>query len=566
MLKGIAASDGIGIGTVLIVKQQNLSYIPHSVTDTEKEITRFDNAVKEYCSETSAKVEELRKDTESIDADIISGHISMVQDPYMSEEVKKLIHEGKCAESAFENVCDMFISIFSSADEDIIRQRATDMRDVKYGVLRHLLGIKEMKLDNIPEGTVLVAKELTPSMTAGIKKGNIAAVVTETGSSTSHCAILARLFEIPSVTSVKGLLKLVENGDTVICDGTSGNVIIRPDNAQLENYTRKKEKLIQIKKELEPFRGVPTKCKSGRTFGLMCNIGNPEDAQRALDSDCEGIGLFRTEFMFMNRNTLPTEEQQFEEYKKTALIMQNKPLVIRTIDIGGDKDIPYMGLEKEENPYMGCRAVRYCLKHPSVFKAQIRAILRAGHYGNVSMLLPMITCIEELLECKKIIETAKKELKVEKVPYDTDMKMGVMIETASAAILADVLAEESDFFSIGSNDLTGYTMCCDRGNSSVDHLYSPFQPSVLRMLKYTISCAKKKGIPVEMCGEAAADPMMIPLMIAFGLDSFSVSPPSVLKVRKQIAEWDEENAKDIANVVSNLHSKTEIYEYLNTVI
>ena len=563
MLKGIAASGGIGIGRALVIKPQSLNYTPHTVTDTDAETARFDKSVDEFCSETAARVEALRKNSENIDADIINGHISMVRDPYMLGEVRKLIREGKCAESAFESICDSFITIFSSAEEDIIRQRAADMKDVKAGVMRCLLGIKELKLDNIPEGSVLVARELTPSMTAGIKKENIAAMITETGSSTSHCAILARLFEIPSVMSIPGLMRKVNDGDTIICDGTKGEVIISPDSSELKSYTDKREKYLRLKAELEPFRGLPTKCKSGRTFNLMCNIGSPDDAQRALDADCEGVGLFRTEFMFMNRSTLPTEEQQFEEYKKTALILNNKPLVIRTIDIGGDKDIPYMGLEKEENPFMGCRAVRYCLKMPTVFKAQIRAILRAGAYGRVSILIPMITCVEELIECKKIIESAKNELKAENEKYDPDMKVGVMIETASAAIIADILAGECDFFSIGSNDLTGYTMCCDRGNSSVDYLYSPFQPSVLRMIKHTIDCAKKKGIPVELCGEAAAYPMMIPLLISYGLDSFSVSPPSVLRVRRLIAEWDEARTRKISEQVSSLRSKAEIVDYLS---
>ncbi len=565
MLKGIAASDGIGIGKAFIIKPQTLSYNPRTVTDTEAETERFNNAVDEFCGETEVKVEALRKNSENIDADIISGHISMARDPYMLDEVRRLIREGKCAESAFETICDNFIAVFSSAEEDIIRQRAADMKDVKAGVLRCLLGIKEMDPDCIPEGAVIVARELTPSMTAGMKKENIAAMITETGSSTSHCAIIARLFEIPSVMSIAGLMRKVNDGDMIICDGTSGEVFVSPDEGTLKSYTEKRDELIRIKNELEPFRGLPTRCKSGRTFRLMCNIGSPDDVRRALDADCEGVGLFRTEFMFMNRNTLPTEEQQFEEYKKTALMLNHKPLVIRTIDIGGDKDIPYMGLEKENNPYMGCRAVRYCLKMPSVFKAQIRAILRAGAFGNVSMLIPMITCEEELLECKKMIQTAKDELKAENEQFDPDMKVGVMIETASAAVIADILAEECDFFSIGSNDLTGYTMCCDRGNSSVDHLYSPFQPGVLRLIKHTIDCAKKKGIPVELCGEAAAYPMMIPLLISYGLDSFSVSPPSVLKVRHLIDGWDEEQTHEISDHVNSLRSCTRIIEYLSDV-
>ena len=532
MIKGIGVSGGVGIGKILLVEEHSLEYTPTQVTDTEAETKRMHDAVEVFCKNTEEQAAALKVTAGEKEAEIMLGHLSIVNDPFLLGEVDKLIAGGQCAESAFESMCDMFIQIFSAADDDVTKQRAADVRDVKTGVLSILLGVTQVKLSEAPAGTVLCAKELTPSMIAEIKKENIVGILTETGSTTSHSAILARVLEIPAVMSVPDIMTAAKNGDEVIVDGSKGDVILLPDSAQLECYTAKREKLIQERRELEKYRGKATASADGTVYELVCNIGKPEDAVKAMDFDGEGVGLFRTEFLFMDKTSVPSEEEQLAAYKKAAMILKGKPLIIRTLDIGGDKDIPYLGLAKEENPFMGFRAIRYCLKNRDLFRTQLRAILRASAFGNISIMFPLITCVDEVREGKALVEELKAELRSEGQEFDENIKVGIMTETAASGIIADLLAKEADFFSIGTNDLTGYTMAADRGNSDVSYLYSALQPSVLRMIKAIIESGRKEGIPVGMCGEAAADPMMIPLLISFGLTEFSVSAPSVLRVRK----------------------------------
>lgn len=566
MLNGTPASDGIGIGKVLIIEENSLEYTPKTVEDTEVESQRFRNAVDEFCKNTLEQAENLRKSTGDKEAEILEGHIAIIKDPYLCGEIEKLIDDGQCAESALEHMCDMFIAMFSATDDELTKQRAADVRDIKTGVLSILLGVQEVKISSAPSGTVLVAKELTPSMTAGINKDNIVGIITETGGKTSHSAILARALEIPAVLSVENAVSSLTNGQQVIVDGSEGVVIDSPDEVQLENYTQKRNAFLTERRELENYRGRKTVSASGEEYELFCNIGKPDDAVKAVESDGEGVGLFRTEFLFMDRNSIPTEDEQFDAYKKAALILKDKSLIIRTLDIGGDKDLPYLGLEKEENPFMGFRAIRYCLKNRDLFKTQLRAILRASAFGDIKIMFPLITTVDELREGKALVEEVKTELREKEIKFNENIQVGVMMETASAAVIADLLAKEADFFSIGTNDLTGYTMSCDRGNSDVSYLYSALQPSVLRLIKHIIECGVKNGIPVGMCGEAAANRMMIPLLISFGLTEFSVSAPSVLKVRKIISTWTKKEADEVAEKVMSMSSETEIFDYLKTVI
>lgn len=565
MLKGTAVSDGIGIGRVLLIQEHSLEYTPKTVTDTEAEIKRFNDAVDVFCCNTAKKAEALKKSAGDKEAEIMMGHITMIKDPYLKGEIEKLIANGQCAEAALENMCDMFISIFSSADDEITKQRATDVFDIKSGVLSVLLGVEEFKISDAPKGTVLVAKDLTPSMTAEINKENIVGIITETGGKTSHSAILARALEIPAVLSVIDASISLKNGDQVIVDGIKGLVILSPDDTQLEQYTQKHTQFLQERRELESYRGKKTISATGEEYELFCNIGKPDDALKVVECDGEGVGLFRTEFLFMDRNSIPTEDEQFEAYKKAALILKGKSIIIRTLDIGGDKDLPYLGLKKEENPFMGFRAIRYCLKNHELFKSQLRAIMRASAFGDIRIMFPIITCVEELREGKAIVEEIKTELRDKNIDFNENIKIGIMVETSAAAVIADILAKESDFFSIGTNDLTGYTMACDRGNNDVSYLYSALQPSVLRLIKRIIESARKNNIPVGMCGEAAADPMIIPMLISFGLTEFSVSAPSVLRVRKLISKWTKQNADEVTEKVLSLSTKQEIYEYLKTV-
>ena len=566
MLKGIGASDGYGIGKVMLIVEQSLSYTPREIADVDAELERFRGAVDAFCDNTMEQADAIRKSTGEKEAEFLMGHVAIIRDPFMGGEIENLIKAHQCAEAAVEQICKMFIDMFSATGDDLTMQRAADVRDIRDGLLGILLGVQEVKISDAPAGTVLVCRELTPSMTAGINKENILGIITETGSQTSHSAILARALEIPAVLSVPGAVSALSSGELVIVDGNRGEVITAPDEAALDEYGAKREAFIRERRELENLRGKKTESADGTEYELFCNIGTPKDATKAVEADGEGVGLFRTEFLFMDRNALPTEDEQFEAYKQASLILKGKPLIIRTLDIGGDKEIPYLGLAKEENPFMGFRAIRYCLKNRDMFKSQIKAILRASAFGDIRIMFPLITAVEELRAGKELVEEAKSDLKASGIAYDENIAIGVMTETAASGVIADLLAKEADFFSIGTNDLTGYTMAADRGNSDVAYLYSPFQPSVLRMIKRIIECGRAEGIPVGMCGEAAANPKMIPLLMSFGLTEFSVSAPSVLKVRKNIAKWTKAEADAVAEKVMAMTTEAEVTAYLETVV
>ena len=566
MLKGIGASEGYGIGKIMIVEEKTLEYTPHAVNDIDAEIKRYSDAVNAFIEETKKQAEALKVSAGAKEAEIMEGHIGIINDPGLKMGIENLITGGTCAEAATEQTLDMFIGIFSATDDEMTQQRASDLKDIKHALLSILLGINEVKISDAPAGTVLVAKEVTPSMTAGINKDNIVGIITETGSQTSHSAILARAMEIPAVLSVPGALSQLSSGEQVIVDGTNGEVVTAPSEEEISDYTARRDAFLREKRELEMFRGRRTLSASGEEYELCCNIGSPKDAGKAVQADGEGVGLFRTEFLFMDRTALPTEDEQFEAYKAAAVILKGKPLIIRTLDIGGDKEIPYLGLEKEETPVMGFRAIRYCLKNREMFKSQIKAILRASAFGDVRIMFPLITAVEELREGRALVEEVKEYLRASGIAFNENIPVGVMTETAASGVIADLLAKEADFFSIGTNDLTGYTMACDRGNSDVSYLYSPFQPSVLRMIKSIIENGVKAGIPVGMCGEAAANPMMIPLLMSFGLTEFSVSSVSVLKVRKNIAKWTKEEADAVAEKVMAMTTEKEITEYLKSVV
>ena len=566
MIKGTAASDGIGIGRILLLEDVALEYAPHTVEDPKAEVERFRRAVDQLVDETRRDAAALRATAGEKEAMIMEGHISLINDPALKGETENLILSGQCAEAAYETMCDMFIGIFSSMEDEMMRQRAADVRDIKAGLLRILLGVKVVKVSDAPKGTVLLTKELTPSVTAGIKKGNIVGIITETGGKTSHSAILARALEIPAVLSVPDATHILKNGQPVIVDGSKGVVIPDPSFDVLNEYAEKRDKFLRERAELEKFRGMKTLGADGAEYELVCNIGKADDADKVIEFDGEGVGLFRTEFLFMDRSAIPSEEEQFAAYQKAALVLKDKPLIIRTLDIGGDKEIPYMGLEKEENPFMGFRAIRYCLKNRELFRTQLRAILRASAFGDIKIMFPLITCVEELREGKAMVEEIKRELSLLGIPFNRDIEVGIMVETAAAAMIADVLAKEAAFFSIGTNDLTGYTMSCDRGNSNVAYLYSALQPAVLRMIERTIRCGREAGIPVGMCGEAAANKKLIPLLISFGLTEFSVSAPSVLRVRKCISKWTKEEADRVAEKAMSLTTEREVSEYLESVV
>lgn len=562
MLKGIGVSKGYGIGKTIIIQEKSLEFTPKTDCNPEVELNRYHEAVDTFCKNTTAMAEKIKVSIGEKEAEILNGHILMIKDPYMNSEIEKLINNGQCAESSLTAICNMFAMVFSSSDDELTKQRATDVNDIKDGILSILLGIKEIDISCVPSNTVLVAKDLTPSMTACINKENIVGIVTEIGGKTSHSAILARAMEIPAVLSVPNVASILHDDDLVIVDGNDGTIIQNPTSEQVDDYTKKRVDFIEERKALSKYIGKETITQDGIKVELVGNIGNPENANSVVEFDGEGIGLFRTEFLFMDRNSAPTEEEQFDAYKKVALIMKGKPVIIRTLDIGGDKDIPYLNMKKEDNPFLGFRAIRYCLQNKELYRLQLKALVRASAFGDIRIMIPLVTCIDELRQVKTMIKGIMAELDVENISYNKDLKVGVMIETPSACLIADILAKESDFFSIGTNDLTQYTMAVDRGNPDVAYLYSAYNPAVIRSIKHIIDCAKAENIPVGMCGETASDSLMIPILLSFGLDEFSVSPTSILATRKEISKWTKEKADNITQLVMQQTTEKDILEIL----
>ncbi len=548
-LAGVAASPGLGIGTVMVIAEPCLAYEAVEVADAEAEKSRLHGAIEAFSALTREKAEVVRGRVGDAEAAILEGHVLMISDPFMVAEMDNLIDGGQCAEAALDTVCETFAAMFEAADDDLTRQRAADVRDIKSGVLCQLLGVREVDVSRVPRGTVLVTHDLVPSMTAGLDRDNVVGIVTETGGMTSHSAILARALEIPAVLAVPDAVRKLPEGAQVIVDGGEGTVAVAPDEAELAAARVRQEALRREKEALQRFVGKKTVTADGCQVELFGNIGSVEDARAVVDNDGEGVGLFRTEFLFMDGGAMPTEEEQFRAYQQAALIMKGRPVIIRTLDIGGDKDIPYLGLEKEDNPFMGFRAIRYCLAREDVFRTQLRALLRASAFGDVRIMVPLVTGVEELRQVRALIRRYADEFSREGVACNKDVPVGVMIETPAAALMADALAAEADFFSIGTNDLTGYTMAVDRGNDRVRYLYSAFNPAVLRSIRSVIAAGTAAGIPVGMCGEAAADPLLIPLWISFGLTEYSVGPASILATRAAIAGWRHEEARALAEAV-----------------
>ena len=558
MLKGTNVSSGIGIGNAVIVEEKELVIRREAVADAAAEVERFKGALDTTLKKTEELAADLATRVGEKEAEML------LMDPMLTGEIETAITgESICAEYAIEQVCTTYADMFASMDDELMQQRATDMRDIKERMQRELLGLESVDIAALPAGTILVAKDLTPSMTAGIRPENVAGIVTELGGKTSHSAILARALEIPAVVAVPDLMSQVENGHVIVLDGSEGIVYVDPDQAVVDEFSAKREKFLKEKKELEQYIGKPTVTKDGVHIELVANIGKPEDLEKVLQYDGEGVGLFRTEFLFMDRTAMPTEEEQFEAYKAVAEGLKGKPVIIRTLDIGGDKEIPYMGLTRDENPFLGYRAIRFCLdRKDDVYRPQLRALLRASAYGNIKIMVPMVTCIEELREAKALIEEIKKELDEKNIPYKKDIEVGIMVETAAASLMADVFAKEAAFFSIGTNDLTQYTMSVDRGNDKVSYLYSTFNPAVLRSIKRIITCGREAGIMVGMCGEAASDPLMIPLLLAFGLNEFSMSASAILYSRKLITGYSVEELQAVADKAMSFATAAEVEAYM----
>ena len=564
MYKGTNASAGIGIGKEAVVEEKELVIAREAVADSEAEIQRFKGALEVARKQTEELAADLATRVGEKEAEILNGHIMLLSDPMLLGEVESMIEKDQVnSEFAIETVCTNYAEMFASMGDELMQQRATDMRDIKTRMQKVLLGVESVDIASLPAGSVILAKDLTPSMTAGINPANVAGIVTELGGRTAHSAILARALEIPAVVALAGILDEVKNGDAIILDGSDGTVILNPDDATLAQYQGKREAFLKEKKELERYIGQPSITKDGVQVEIVANIGKPEDVDKVLQYDGEGVGLFRTEFLFMDRDAMPTEEEQFEAYRKVAVALDGKPVIIRTLDIGGDKEIPYMGLEKDENPFLGYRAVRFCLdRKDDVYRPQLRALLRASAFGNIKIMVPLVTCIDEYRAVKALVEEIKAELDDKGIKYNPEIQLGIMVETAAASLIADIFAKEVDFFSIGTNDLTQYTMSVDRGNDKISYLYSTFNPAVLRSIKRIISCAREAGIMVGMCGEAASDPMMIPLLLAFGLNEFSMSPSAILRARKLITGYSTEELLAVEDKAMSFATAAEVENYM----
>ena len=569
MLRGIGTSKGIGIGKALIIHKCKNAVSRVKIKDTEAEVDKFNEAVEKFIQETNELVDKLSQKLNGDDKNalVLKNQEYLIRDPEFTSGVISAITNDKLnAEAAVEDTCEMLKNIFLSFDNDTMTQRVADIEDMKQRLIAIMQGQKHIDLTKLSDNTVIIADEIHPSMTANMDTEHIAGIISEKGGDTSHASILARALEIPAVLSVKDICSKIAEGEEVIVDGAYGEVFVNPTPITLKIYNKKKKAYDERVKELKKYIDKQTVTRDGRKVMLAANIGNADEAAKAVKAGAEGVGLFRTEFLFMNKQALPTEEEQYNEYKKAAVVLDGRQLTIRTLDIGGDKDIPYMGLTKELNPFLGYRAIRFCLDRVDIFTTQLRAVLRASAYGNIRIMIPMITSVTEVQAVKKIINGICRDLDKKDIKYDKDIKIGVMVETPAAAIMADVLAHEVDFFSIGTNDLTQYTLAVDRGNGNVAYLYSALNPAVIRSIKHIIECAHNAGIEAGMCGEAAADERMIPLLLNFGLDEFSVTVSRVLETRKEIASWSSKEVKEITENVMNYSEEKEVSNYLSDCI
>lgn len=569
MLRGIGTSKGIGIGKALIIHKCKNAISRVKINDTEAEVDKFNEAVEKFIQETNELVDKLSQKLNGDDKNalVLKNQEYLIRDPEFTSGVISAITNDKLnAEAAVEDTCEMLKNIFLSFNNDTMTQRVADIEDMKQRLIAIMQGQKHIDLTKLSDNTVIIADEIHPSMTANMDTEHIAGIISEKGGDTSHASILARALEIPAVLSVKDICSKIAEGEEVIVDGAYGEVFVNPTPITLKIYNKKKKAYDERVKELKKYIDKQTVTRDGRKVMLAANIGNADEAAKAVKAGAEGVGLFRTEFLFMNKQALPTEEEQYNEYKKAAVVLDGRQLTIRTLDIGGDKDIPYMGLTKELNPFLGYRAIRFCLDRVDIFTTQLRAVLRASAYGNIRIMIPMITSVTEVQAVKKIINGICRDLDKKDIKYDKDIKIGIMIETPAAAIMADVLAHEVDFFSIGTNDLTQYTLAVDRGNENVAYLYSVLNPAVIRSIKHIIECAHNAGIEAGMCGEAAADERMIPLLLNFGLDEFSVTVSRVLETRKEIASWSSKEVKEITENVMNYSEEKEVSNYLSDCI
>lgn len=562
-IKGIAASPGISIAKAFRLQNPELTVVKTTVTDPNAEILRFEKALEISKTELEVIKERASKELGKDKADIFAAHLLLLSDPELIHSIKdKMTSEKVNAEFALDEVTGMFISMFENMDNEYMKERAADIRDVKNRVLAKLLGVTIAAPNMISEEVVIIAEDLTPSDTAQLNRQYVKGFTTDTGGRTSHSAIMARSLEIPAVVGTKTVTSAIENGMLVIVDGLEGEVIVNPEENILEQYRGKKEAYEAQKAEWARLINEKTVTADGQRVELAANIGTPEDIKGVLNNGGEGVGLYRTEFLYMGRDSLPTEEEQFEAYKSVLERMGDKPVVVRTLDIGGDKELPYLDLPKEMNPFLGFRAIRLCLEMEDMFRTQLRGLLRASVYGNLKIMFPMIATIDEFRQAKAILNEEKKNLQMNDVPVSDKIEIGIMVEIPSTAVMADLFAKEADFFSIGTNDLIQYTMAADRMNERVSHLYQPYHPAILRLIKNVIDAAHKEGKWAGMCGEMAGDEIAIPLLLGMGLDEFSMSAASILKARSLMIRLSKEELSKVAKRALSMSTSEEVEKYI----
>lgn len=568
LIKGIAASDGVAIAKAYLLVETDLTFDKNEkVTDVEGEVAKFNNAIE------ASKVEltKIRNNAEvQLGADkaaIFDAHLLVLDDPELIQPIQdKIKNENANAATALTDVTTQFVTIFESMDNEYMKERAADIRDVSKRVLSHILGIELPNPSMIDESVVIVGNDLTPSDTAQLNKEFVQGFATNIGGRTSHSAIMSRSLEIPAIVGTKSITQEVKQGDMIIVDGLNGDVIVNPTEDELIAYQDKRERYFADKKELQKLRDADTVTVDGVHAELAANIGTPNDLPGVIENGAQGIGLYRTEFLYMGRDQMPTEEEQFEAYKEVLEAMNGKRVVVRTLDIGGDKELSYLNLPEEMNPFLGYRAIRLCLAQQDIFRPQLRALLRASVYGKLNIMFPMVATINEFREAKAILLEEKENLKNEGHDISDDIELGIMVEIPATAALADVFAKEVDFFSIGTNDLIQYTLAADRMSERVSYLYQPYNPSILRLVKQVIEASHKEGKWTGMCGEMAGDETAIPLLLGLGLDEFSMSATSILKARRQINGLSKNEMTELANRAVDCATQEEVIELVNNYV
>ncbi|KAA0565419.1 phosphoenolpyruvate--protein phosphotransferase [Bacillus sp. CH30_1T] len=559
LLKGIAASNGIAIAKAYRLVEPDLSFEKKNVDDAEQEVSRFQEAIATSKSELEVIRDKARVDLGEDKAQIFEAHLLVLSDPELLTPIEdKVKSENVNAEFALKETADMFVSMFESMDNEYMKERASDIRDVTKRVLSHLLGVQIANPSMVTEEVIVIAEDLTPSDTAQLNREFVKGFTTDIGGRTSHSAIMARSMEIPAVVGTKSITSSVENGDMIIIDGLSGEVHINPTQEVIEEYKKEHARYEEQKAEWAKLVNEPTVSKDGEHVELAANIGTPKDLEGVKNHGGEGVGLYRTEFLYMGRDELPSEDEQYEAYKAVLEGMEGKPVVVRTLDIGGDKELPYLNLPKEMNPFLGYRAIRLCLDEQDIFRTQLRALLKASPFGNLKIMFPMISNLQEFREAKAILEEEKKALLENGTKVADHIEVGIMVEIPSTAVMADVFAKEVDFFSIGTNDLIQYTMAADRMNERVSYLYQPYNPAILRLVKMVIDAAHKEGKWAGMCGEMAGDEIAVPILLGLGLDEFSMSATSILRARSQIRQLNRAEMKELAEQALQLDTNDAV--------